>query len=96
MRLLLVLAPLVAFASGCTPTCRQVCKQITQCEQIDDWTGGHEDLCVENCLRQEAVYDAWDDTQLLDALDATKVCLMESTCEEVEDGRCYDQDLYPF
>ena len=82
--------------TGCAPTCKQVCDKITSCAQLDDYSGTHPDFCAENCIRQETLYDVWDDTDLLDRLDAHKVCLMDATCDEVADGVCYDEELYAF
>ena len=81
---------------GCTPTCKQTCNKITGCEQLADYSGTHPDFCAETCIRQETLYQVWEDYDLLDRLDAHKECLMDATCDDIAAGVCYDEELYAF
>lgn len=95
-------APLAALAllaallaPGCTPTCDQTCKKLVSCEGVET-AGLSEELCVEDCQQQEALIDYWEDTQLLEQLDASRRCVRDNTCEDIAAGVCYDPDLYPY
>lgn len=92
-----MIALLLAFVSlsGCTPTCDQSCRKLVRCDVIDA-DAVTEDLCSEDCAQLEALYVAWDDQQLVDDLHASRECIDASTCEEIADGVCYEQDLYPY
>jgi hypothetical protein len=92
----LLLLAAVALAPACTPTCQQTCEKLLACEQNEDWLDGYVALCAENCERQLNLYELWDDTQLQDALDQSRVCIGEATCDDIADGVCYDEDLYSF
>jgi len=87
---------LSVLASGCTPTCTQTCNKLTSCEENSDWAGEYAELCAENCERQYNQYEIWDDTQLIDALDESKICVRDSTCEQIAEGECYDDEIYSF
>jgi len=90
------LLALPLLGSGCVPTCTQTCNKLTSCEENSDWSGEYAELCAENCERQYNLYEIWGDTTLQDGLDDSKVCIRESTCEEITEGECYDEDLYAF
>jgi len=86
----------VVFSSACKPTCTQTCNKLTSCSANADWEGEYAELCAENCERQHNLYEVWEDTQLLDALDASQSCVKDATCEDLEEGVCYDETLYTF
>ena len=86
---------LLAFASGCTPTCNQVCDRLTAREQIEP-DNLYSPLCEESCLTQDTLYRDWEDTQLQQAFDEQRRCVMDSTCEQLADGACYDPQLSSF
>ncbi|MCB9742595.1 MAG: hypothetical protein H6740_08350 [Alphaproteobacteria bacterium] len=89
--LLLALSALL----GCTPTCDQTCRKLIRCEVIES-SAVNEDLCSADCSSLENLYDYWDDQQLVNELQETRRCIGESTCEDIADGVCYEEDLYPF
>lgn len=91
--LIVVVAAL--FAGGCTPTCGQVCHKLLDCGNL-----GTERVafaqCEESCLDQRAVLEDWEDEAQIDAFDDHRRCLASSSCEEIEDGTCYDEVLFSF
>ena len=81
---------------GCHPTCKKVCKTLLACEEVET-ARINQDECEESCLQQESLYkDRWEDTILLDAFYAQNECIVDSTCAEVADGKCYDASLYSY
>lgn len=80
---------------GCTPTCDQTCQKLIRCDVIDA-DAVNEDVCEQDCANLENLYDYWDDQQLVSQMQETRRCIGESTCEDIADGVCYEQDLYPF
>ena len=54
--------------------------------------------CVEDCELQRQLYEDWDDQEKQDLYVDHKRCLVGSTCEEIEDGVCYEgyEDLFVF
>jgi hypothetical protein len=52
--------------------------------------------CQEECKQQQELYATWDDTQLRAGLDDELSCLKSSSCDDIEDGVCYQDDLWSF
>ncbi len=91
-RALAVLAALT-LASACAPTCETTCRKIVRCELADNF----EQLeCEESCTRQSALFEVEDNKTLRQAFAAHRRCVTSSTCEELEAGECYDEDLFQF
>ena len=88
-----VLAAWAALGGGCTPTCKQTCEKLLDCEDIETSRVNLAD-CQNTCETQKELYDRWDDTQLQDALDEAKRCIRDEECSAIADGACYDEDLY--
>lgn len=80
---------------GCKPTCEQVCDKLVACEDPGTERMGSAE-CQESCVRQEELLDHWNDVQKQDAFDAQLSCLDASTCDEVQEGVCYDADIWSF
>jgi hypothetical protein len=80
---------------ACATTCEQACQKLTSCSELEV-EGRYAEECAEVCSQQETLYDDWEDTQLADALQASKECVTEHTCEELDDGVCYDEELWPY
>ena len=78
---------------GCEPSCKQACRQLLACDDVETPRVTLDD-CVSSCEVQQEVYERWDDTQLREGLAEAKRCVMEESCEDVADGVCYDEDLY--
>ena len=82
-----------AVTSGCAPTCETICNKITRCELAD----GFEQLeCQESCTRQDAQYKVEGEDTLKRAFADHRRCIASATCEEIEAGECYDEDLFLF
>lgn len=90
----LLLAALVAVAAtGCAPSCDSVCDKLIECGTAD---GLNEAECVETCSRQQLLYDLDNDRTLEQAFADHRRCIGQATCDEIDDGVCYDEDLFPF
>lgn len=87
----------LAFAAGCNPPCKRTCRKVLECGNLstDRLALG---ACVEDCSKQEQLYEDWDDEVKQDLFADQKRCLLGSSCEEIEDGVCYDgyEELYAF
>lgn len=86
---------LFALLAGCSPTCEQVCDKLVACEDPGTERMGSAE-CQESCVQQQELLDHWNDVQKQDAFDAELSCLYESSCGQVQDGACYDADLWSF
>ena len=80
---------------GCTPTCEDACDQLVGCENP-----GTEllaaDECRESCERQRDLYQHWGNEGLQDAFDASLNCYMDSSCDDIAAGVCYDRDIWMY
>jgi hypothetical protein len=83
----------IGWASGCAPTCDQVCGKLVRCDVVD---GLNRLECEESCDRQAALYELDDDEVAAAAFDDHRSCIGSSTCEELDAGVCYDPVLFPF
>ncbi|MFT6145518.1 MAG: hypothetical protein ACJAZO_002341 [Myxococcota bacterium] len=91
-RALAVLAALT-LGSACAPNCETTCNKIIRCELADNF----EQLeCEEACTRQSAQFEVEDNRTLKQDFRAHRSCIRSSTCEELEAGECYDEDLFQF
>ena len=52
--------------------------------------------CEASCVFQERLYDDTEDEARRDALTRHKRCLNRSRCDEIEEGACYDEDVFIF
>lgn len=87
---------LVVALGGCTPSCERVCeKLVDQCGDLGTERGSAME-CEEQCIDQRDLYARWNDVQKRDAFDAHLQCLMGSTCDEIGDGVCYDEEIWSF
>ena len=57
---------------------------------------GTADECQAVCEDQKALLSRWTDTQKQDAFDAELRCLQESSCDEIAEGVCYDDEVWSF
>ena len=85
---------LVAYLAGmgCTPRCEENCVKVLDCG-LDSTRVSYEE-CVLSCKLQESLYQTWKDQAKIDAFKAHKRCIGKSTCDEIEAGVCYDEDLF--
>ncbi len=80
--------------SACDPPCSRTCKKLVNCGL--DTPRLSKEECELACEDQEALYDEWEDPQLRTSFREYKQCVMDKTCNAIEDGVCYDEDLYAF
>lgn len=85
-----VCLPLV---QACEPTCRQTCRKLLECEEVETPRQALED-CNTSCELQQQLYEDWEDLQARDALGELKQCVVDAECTDIADGACYDEDLY--
>jgi hypothetical protein len=82
-------------AAGCTPTCAESCRKVLRCDAVQTDRLG-QDECVDQCTRQVALYESWEDDDKLAQFREEKRCIATSTCEEVAEGLCYESDIFPY
>ncbi len=96
---LVALAAGWALLAGCTPTCRQVCRDLLECG-VEGTETLSLDACEQACSDQDAQYesikDNYDDEGPLQQFEDFRSCVHGATCEELEAGACYDYELFPF
>lgn len=88
---LLLLSSLLA----CGPTCERTCEKILRCDNLSSERVSVEE-CQESCSRQQVLYELWEDEVKQEAFDDHKRCLVGSSCDEIADGVCYDEELFIF
>ena len=84
-------------AAGCAPTCEQSCRKLLfDCELDTERVALDE--CQTSCLRQEALYESWENQELTDLFRDHRRCVASSSCDEIADGACYEgyEDLFLF
>lgn len=82
------------FFLGCEPTCEGVCRDVLACD-LDSDRVSHEE-CEATCIRQQELYEDWEDEDKADRFAAHKSCLSDATCDEIAAGVCYDEALFLF
>lgn len=93
LRALAALGLSAALLSGCAPGCEQTCRKLIRCELADNVAQLE---CEESCTRQDAQYELEEDDASAKAFREHRRCIGASTCEEIEDGECYDEDVFVF
>ena len=92
---LLVIIALSSLASGCTTTCSEACDKAIDCQLDSPRTSF--DACYDDCERQRSLYaDWWENDEMSDRFDDHRDCISDSSCEELEEGVCYDDELFIF
>jgi hypothetical protein len=83
-----------AWATACAPPCSRVCRQVRACDlpTADQLTQSE---CEEACTRQQAYYDDLGDPERIEAFRDHRQCVVAATCDELRDGACYDERLFP-
>ncbi len=82
-------------AQGCAPSCERTCRKLLRCGNLESDRVSVQE-CEASCQSQISLYEGWQDERALDrAFDAHRTCLVRSTCDEIADGACYDERLYP-
>ena len=86
----------LGFSAGCTPTCTETCRKLLRCDEELGIVEYGITECEESCNRTNDLYESWEDQDKIDAFAAHKQCIAGATCDEINDGVCYDEDLYVF
>ncbi|RME28030.1 MAG: hypothetical protein D6798_03355 [Deltaproteobacteria bacterium] len=92
----LLLPPLLlslSLAAACEPTCKAACDKLVSCEEIDSPRQAVID-CQTSCEIQQNLYETWQDHQARDAMADLKHCIVSEECAAIDEGVCYDADLY--
>ncbi len=89
----LYLLIVVSLMAGCHPTCTATCEALLACDEVES-SRVSVDECEEMCLREENLYEDWEDTQALQAAYDARSCIVSSSCDEIVDGACYDESIY--
>jgi hypothetical protein len=80
--------------AGCEPTCQIACRRFLDCDL--ETPGVTLDECEASCVFQEDKLEAEEDDVGRQRFSDHKRCVARSSCEEVADGACYDEELFPF
>ncbi len=78
---------------ACEPTCKQTCKTLMACEEVDSPRQGLEE-CQASCEIQQRLYEDWEDGQKREAFAELKRCIQQEECAAIAEGVCYDEELY--
>jgi hypothetical protein len=78
---------------ACTPPCEQTCNKLRSCDLSPR---ANQFQCEEQCEGQAALYAGWDDEAKQQALEDLRSCVAGASCEELEQGVCYDETIWSF
>jgi hypothetical protein len=81
-------AVLLLGSVSCTPPCGQLCRKVLDCDLNTERVAQAE--CELACGQQEALYAAWGDQELQQLYADHRRCVVGSTCEELQEGSCYE------
>ena len=87
-----VLAGLLLFSGGCSDTCESACEALLACDQLGE-AESSQATCELDCAVQQ---DHWEEKEEATAFDELLGCIGEATCDDLESGLCYDEELYGF
>jgi hypothetical protein len=90
-------ALMLAVATACNPPCKRTCNKLLDCGNLSTDRLAVS-ACIEDCEKQQQLYQDWDDEEKQDLFVAHKRCLVDASCEEIEEGVCYDgyEELFSF
>ena len=81
--------------TACTPTCEQTCNKLLSCEDEGLNTPMMNlDECTSSCASQSNWYEDNEKVDQQDAFDELKSCISRETCADLQEGVCYDEDVY--
>jgi hypothetical protein len=78
---------------ACSPDCDRTCQKLLTCDELEAPEMGEEE-CVSACNAQVNLYEDEEDEATQNALDDYKSCVIDSTCDELAAGVCYNEDIY--
>lgn len=82
-----------AIPAGCSPACDQTCNKILDCDLSPRLS---QQECVESCETQQSLYEAWGDDEKQKAFAEERACIRASSCDEIAEGACYDDEIWVF
>ena len=86
---------LLVESTGCTPNCEQTCTKLLSCEEEGLNTPMMNlDECTSSCASQSNWYEDNEKVDQQDAFDELKSCISRETCEDLQEGVCYDAEVY--
>ena len=80
---------------GCDTSCEAACDKLLSCEEVSTARLAPDD-CEAACMVQEKLYEDWEDAQLRESFADLKGCIAGAACEDLAEGVCYEDELYPF
>ena len=81
--------------TACTPTCEQTCNKLLSCEEEGlESPLMNLDECTSSCASQSNWYEDNEKVEQQDAFDKMKTCISNETCEDLQEGICYDSEVY--
>ena len=51
---------------------------------------------MESCETQQSLYEAWGDQEKQEAFAEERACIRASSCDEIAEGVCYDDEIWVF
>lgn len=87
-------AALIVLIGACAPPCGQTCRKVLDCGLDSERVSFEE--CQLACEQQEALYASWENRELQAAFDDERRCIGQSSCEELADGACFNDELWAF
>ena len=78
----------ILLLGACSPTCDQVCDKVISCLSGDSVDALN---CTSACRLQQLEAEEDEQDQTFDDL---KNCLYTESCEDLEEGVCYEESLY--
>jgi hypothetical protein len=89
----LILAGVLVLQFACGSTCSSVCDKLLSCPQLDAAAISDKE-CDLDCAVQENAYES--DPILSAAFEVYKDCVMDSSCDQLAAGACYEEGLFAF
>ena len=71
-----------------------ICSSSNFKDWITDIDGMNIDECTSACSAQQNTYEDWDDPEKENAFKDLKSCIVAEECDLLNEGVCYDEDVY--
>lgn len=90
----LALLAVAWLAAACAPTCDRTCRKLDSCAADGSTVTRIE--CEDQCLGLIQSHDDVNDDVRKELFAAHRRCVIGATCDELEDGVCYEEELYAY
>ncbi|MCO4747903.1 MAG: hypothetical protein KC912_24130 [Proteobacteria bacterium] len=80
--------------SACAPTCERTCRKLDSCAADGSTVTRIE--CESTCTALLQSFARDDDEIRKESFAAHRRCVVSASCDEIDDGVCYDETLYAF